>query len=80
MLVLSRRLNESIVIDESIRITVLSIRGNQVRLGIEAPSRVAVYREELLGGVWPSDADDSRAVQPTSGADGPIRRGRRILA
>ena len=49
MLVLSRKQNQSIVIDGNIRITVVSIRGNQVRLGIEAPESVAVFREELCG-------------------------------
>lgn len=47
MLVLSRRANESIVIDGSIRVTVLGIRGNQVRLGIEAPGHIGIIREEL---------------------------------
>lgn len=47
MLVLSRRPTETLVIDGSIRITVVSIRGSQVRLGIEAPDEVRVYREEL---------------------------------
>lgn len=48
MLVLSRKPNETIVIDGGIRITVAGIRGNQVRLGIEAPLSVAVLREELF--------------------------------
>lgn len=47
MLVLSRKLNEKIIIDGGIRITVVGIRGNQVRIGIEAPSSVGVFREEL---------------------------------
>jgi carbon storage regulator len=48
MLVLSRRFNESIVIDGGIRITVVEIRGHQIRLGIEAPKEVGVMREEVL--------------------------------
>jgi carbon storage regulator len=48
MLVLSRKVNEKIVIDGGIVITVVKIEGGQVRLGIEAPSDVKVYREELL--------------------------------
>jgi carbon storage regulator len=48
MLVLSRKFNESIVIDGRIRITVVEIRGHQIRLGIEAPKEVGVMREELL--------------------------------
>jgi carbon storage regulator len=48
MLVLSRKLNEKIVIDGGIVITVVKIEGGQVRLGIEAPGHVKVYREEIL--------------------------------
>ncbi len=48
MLVLSRKLNEKIVIDGGIVLTVVKIDRNQVRLGIEAPSDVRVYREELV--------------------------------
>ena len=47
MLVLSRHENEAIVIDGEIVVTILEIRGHQIRLGIEAPKDVAVRREEL---------------------------------
>jgi len=47
MLVLSRKLNESIVVDGDIRITIVGIRGNHVRIGIEAPDSVRIIREEL---------------------------------
>ncbi len=48
MLVLTRRANESIVIGNDIVVTVLEIKGDQIRLGISAPHEVPVYREELL--------------------------------
>ena len=48
MLVLSRKLGEKIVVGENIVITVVKIDRNQVRIGIEAPPKVAVMREELL--------------------------------
>jgi carbon storage regulator len=48
MLVLSRHENEAIVIGGQIRVTVVEIRGHQIRLGIEAPKEVAVWREELV--------------------------------
>jgi carbon storage regulator len=48
-LVLSRRTDESIVIDGKIKIMVVEIRGNKIRLGIEAPKEVKVWREELIG-------------------------------
>ena len=57
MLVLTRKLNESIQIGEDIRITVVRVRGNTVRIGIEAPQQVRVVRGELqsmgdrLGGI-----------------------------
>jgi len=48
MLVLSRKVNEKIVIDGGIVVTVVKIEGGQVRIGIEAPNHVKVYREEIL--------------------------------
>jgi carbon storage regulator len=47
MLVLSRKLNESIIIAGDIRITIVGIRGNHVRVGIEAPDSIPIMREEL---------------------------------
>jgi carbon storage regulator len=47
MLVLSRKLNEKIIIDGGIVVTVVKIDRNQIRLGIEAPHEVPVYREEI---------------------------------
>lgn len=47
MLILTRRTSESIFIGEDIRITILGVRGNQVRVGVEAPKTTAVHREEV---------------------------------
>lgn len=47
MLILSRRVNESIIVDERVTITVLSVKGKQVRLGIDAPADISVHREEI---------------------------------
>lgn len=47
MLVLSRRTNESIVIAGNITVTVLEIRGDHVRIGIDAPREITVHREEI---------------------------------
>lgn len=48
MLVLSRKIGERIVIDDQIVVTVIEIRGGQIRLGIEAPKEIPVWREEVL--------------------------------
>ena len=48
MLVLSRKNGEAVIIDGCIKVTILEVRGNVVRLGIEAPKEVTVLRGELL--------------------------------
>jgi carbon storage regulator len=48
MLVLSRKIGESIIINDTIRVTVLAVRANQIRLGFSAPPAVSIIREELL--------------------------------
>lgn len=47
MLILSRRVGESVMIGDDVSITVLRVKGNQVRLGVNAPKSVAVQREEV---------------------------------
>jgi len=47
MLILTRRVGESLMIGDDINVTVLSIRGNQVRIGVSAPKDVSVHREEI---------------------------------
>ena len=48
MLILTRRQNETLMIGEDITVTVLGVKGTQVRLGINAPKDVAVHREEIF--------------------------------
>ncbi len=51
MLVLTRRAGESIVIGDEVRVVVLDVRGETVRLGIEAPAAVPIYRHEIWAAV-----------------------------
>ncbi|MDB5351873.1 MAG: carbon storage regulator CsrA [Planctomycetota bacterium] len=63
MLVLSRKLGEKIVIGDNIVVTIVKIDRNQIRIGIEAPGEVPVYREEICPG---------RILQPGDGAAVPV--------
>ncbi len=47
MLILTRRVGEALVIGQDVTVTVLGVKGNQVRLGVNAPREVAVHREEI---------------------------------
>jgi len=47
MLILTRRVNEKLMVGDDVTVTVLSISGNQVRIGINAPRHVPVHREEI---------------------------------
>ncbi len=67
MLVLTRKLGESIAIDDHIKITVVQIKGKQVRLGIQAPKETKIHREEVysqiqdqnkVAGSGPSNLED----------------------
>ena len=59
MLVLSRKKNESIVINDDVVITVIEVRGDKVRLGIKAPREIPVHRKEVLDAILRESQDDN---------------------
>ncbi len=61
MLVLTRKLGESITIDDNIKIRIEKIRGKQVRLGIDAPKETRIYREEVYQAIKQQNQDASQA-------------------
>jgi carbon storage regulator len=61
MLVLTRKLGESIAIDDHIRIRVVQIKGKQVRLGIEAPKETKIHREEVYLAIQESNKQSSES-------------------
>ena len=60
MLILTRRVQEALCIDDNVTVTVLSVKGNQVRLGIEAPRDVEVHREEIYHQVQMQQANEKK--------------------
>ena len=65
MLVLSRKKNESIVINDQIVITVVEVRGDKVRLGIEAPKDVSIHRQEVFDALRNRAPDLSASIDPS---------------
>ena len=63
MLILTRKIDEKIVIGEVVTVTVLGVKGNQVRVGITAPSEVQVHREEVYERILKERANGAN-VQP----------------
>jgi carbon storage regulator len=61
MLVLTRKLGESIAIDDHIKIMVVQIKGKQVRLGIKAPKETKIHREEVYESIQKSNVEASSA-------------------
>ena len=58
MLILTRRVGESLMIGDDVTITVLGVKGKQVRIGVNAPKEVAVHREEILNRIEEAAAEE----------------------
>jgi carbon storage regulator len=70
MLILTRRPQETLVVGDNIKVQVLGVKGGQVRLGVEAPREVPVYREEIWVRIK-RDKLKSGELEPADSAEGP---------
>ena len=76
MLILTRRVGETVVIGDDVTVTVLGVKGNQVRLGVNAPREVSVHREEIFERIKRNDQED----EPQAAGQLPARAIRTRLA
>ena len=66
MLALARKVNESIIINDDIEITILEVKGDQVKIGIDAPKSVPVYRKEIYLQIQEANAEAASGAGPES--------------
>lgn len=58
MLILTRRVGETLIIGDNVKVTVLGVRGHQVRVGVDAPKDVSVHREEIYKRIQDENSTD----------------------
>lgn len=77
MLILTRRVGETLMVGDDVTVTVLGVKGNQVRIGVNAPKEVAVHREEIYQRIQkekdqePNHLEIKRASQPELAPEDP---------
>ena len=66
MLILTRRVGETVMIGNDVTVTVLGVKGNQVRIGVNAPKDVAVHREEIYERIKREEDQEGRSGAPVA--------------
>lgn len=66
MLALARKVNESIIINDNVEVTILEIKGDQIKIGINAPKSVPVYRKEIYSQIQNSNVEAAKTDGPAA--------------
>lgn len=74
MLVLSRKVNQSIMVGDNVRVVVVAVDRDQVKLGIEAPREIAVHRSEIYEEIQRSNRSAAEAAAPAAQSPGAVGR------
>lgn len=64
MLALARKVNEAIIVNDNIEITVLEVKGDQIKIGIDAPKSVPIYRKELFEQIQKANTEAANTTSP----------------
>ncbi|MCR5798275.1 carbon storage regulator CsrA [Eubacterium xylanophilum] len=66
MLALARKVNESIIINDNIEITILDVKGDQIKIGIDAPKSVPIYRKEIYSQIQQANVEAANGADPAA--------------
>jgi carbon storage regulator len=79
MLVLSRKIGEKIVVGKDVFITVLEVRGDTVKLGMEAPKHISIHREEIYQEILSANQQASVGAQPSKSVDATLFKAKNLV-
>lgn len=78
MLTLARKVNEAIIVNDNIEITIQDVKGDQIKIGIDAPKSVPIYRKELYEQIQKANRESANAASPRALSELDVNHSRRL--